>query len=219
MVESAMKKHILCYGDSNTWGYNSQTGGRYDDQVRWTRQLQALLGEDCLVGEAGLNGRTTVFEDPLNEGLNGLVHLLPAMSHHCPLDLLVIMLGTNDTKERFAATPRNITDGLRRLVNKAKGLELLFTNSQPRILIVGPIKIDERIYGEPLVAPGMGAGCVEKSHALPALFEALADELGCEYMDCNPHVTPALGDFMHFDPESNGRFAKALHDKIREILG
>lgn len=214
-----MKKHILCYGDSNTWGYCAATGGRYGDDVRWTRRLQEMLGADYLVAEAGLNGRTTVFEDPLNEGLNGLVHLLPAMSHHCPLDLLVIMLGTNDTKERFAATPRNITDGLRRLVNKAKGLELLFNGGSPRILIVAPIKIDERIYGEPLVAPGMGAGCVEKSHALPALFEALAAELGCDFMDCNPYVSPALGDFMHFDPDSNQRFAVALTDKIKEILG
>lgn len=217
-MNNTMKRHILCYGDSNTWGFCAATGGRYGDDIRWTMQLQKLLGDDYLVGEAGLNGRTTVFEDPLNEGLNGLVHLLPAMSHHCPLDLLVIMLGTNDTKERFSATPRNITDGLRRLVNKAKGLELLF-NGPPRILIVAPIKIDERIYGEPLVAPGMGAGCVEKSHALPELFEALAEELGCEFMDSNPHVTPALGDFMHFDPDSNQRFAKALHGKILEILG
>lgn len=214
-----MKQHILCYGDSNTWGFCAATGGRYGDDVRWTRRLQEMLGADYLVAEAGLNGRTTVFEDPLNEGLNGLHHLLPAMSHHAPLDLLVIMLGTNDTKERFAATPRNITDGLRRLVNKAKGLDLLFNGGSPRILIVAPIKIDERIYGEPLVAPGMGAGCVEKSHALPALFEELAQELGCDFMDCNPHVAPAYGDFMHFDPDSNQRFAAALTDKIKEILG
>ncbi|NLX82545.1 MAG: SGNH/GDSL hydrolase family protein [Clostridiales bacterium] len=212
------KKHILCYGDSNTWGYCAQTGGRYDDDVRWTCRLQDLLGEGYLVGEAGMSGRTTVFEDPLNEGLNGLTHLIPAMNHHCPLDLLVIMLGTNDTKERFSATPRNITDGLRRLVNKAKGMELLF-NGKPRILIVAPMKIDERLYGEAAVFPGMGAGCVEKSQALPALYEALAQELGCFYMDCNPHVSPALGDFMHFDLDSNQRFAKALQQKVLEILG
>jgi hypothetical protein len=72
------KKHILCYGDSNTWGYNAATGGRYDDDVRWTQRLGEMLGPDYLIGEAGLNGRTTVFEDPLNEGLNGLTHLLPA---------------------------------------------------------------------------------------------------------------------------------------------
>ncbi len=211
------KKHILCYGDSNTWGYNAATGGRYDDDVRWTQRLGVMLGEDYLIGEAGLNGRTTVFEDPLNEGLNGLTHLLPAMSAHCPLDLLVIMLGTNDTKERFAATGRNITDGLRRLVNKAKGLELW--NGQPRILVVAPIIIDERLYDVDTVAPGMGAGCVEKSRELPGLFEALAAELGCEYMDANPHVTPAFGDFMHFDLASNERFAKALTAKVKEILG
>lgn len=211
-------KHILCYGDSNTWGYDARSGGRYSDAERWPRQLARLLGEGYYVGEAGLNGRTTVFEDPLNEGLSGFTHLLPSMSHHAPLDLLVIMLGTNDTKERFAATPRNITDGLRRLVNKAKVLDLLWKDG-PKILIVAPIMIDPRLYEVELVAPGMGAGCVEKSQALPGLFQALAAELGCHYLDSNPYVTPALGDFMHFDPGSNDRFAAAMKDKISEILG
>lgn len=209
-------KHILCYGDSNTWGYCPQTGGRYADQVRWTRQLGKRLGEDYLVMEAGLSGRTCVFEDPLNEGLNGLPHLLPAMSAHAPLDLLVLMLGTNDCKERFAATPRNITDGLRRLVNKAKVLDLWV--EKPRILIVAPIKMDPRLYDIP-AGDGMGAGCVEKSHQLPALMEALAQELSCEFFDCNPYVTPAFNDFMHFDHDSNARFAAAMETKVREILG
>lgn len=210
------KKHVLCYGDSNTWGFHAKTGGRYDDQTRWTRQLADLLKEDYLIDESGLNGRTTVFEDPLHEGLNGLTHLLPAMSAHAPLDLLVIMLGTNDTKERFAATGRNIMDGMRRLVMKAKTLDLW--NGAPRILIVAPIIIDERIYGETIIAEGMGAGCAEKSRLLPALFEELAQELGCEFMDCNPHVTPAEGDYMHFDLESNTRFARAMAEKIKQIF-
>ena len=138
------KKHILCFGDSNTWGYCAQTGGRYEDDVRWTMQLSHRLGEDCLVIEEGLNGRTTVFEDPLNEGLCGLSMLTPILLSHAPLDLMVLMLGTNDCKQRFAATAFKIKDGLMRLVKKARQTQAW--RAEPRILIVAPIVIDRRLY-------------------------------------------------------------------------
>ena len=211
-------KHILCYGDSNTWGYCASTGGRYADDVRWPMQLQKNLGAEYYVQESGLSGRTTVFEDPLHEGMSALTHLLPAMSAHCPLDLMVIMLGTNDTKERFAANGRNITDGMRRLLLKAKSLTELWQGGVPNILLVAPIIIDKRLYTLEVIGEGMGAGSVEKSETLPRLYEGLAKELGCAYMDCNPYVTPADGDFMHFDLESNTRFANALTEKIRSLF-
>lgn len=212
-------KHILCYGDSNTWGYCAATGGRYADDMRWTRQLGQRLGDNYLVMECGLNGRTTVFDDPLCEGLNGLTHLMPAMSAHAPLDLLVIKLGTNDTKERFGATPYNIMEGLRRLVMKAQSLTDLWVDGKPRILIVAPIIIDERVYELETIGGHMGHGCAEKSRELPRFYQQLAKELDLDYMDCNPYVKPADGDFMHFDPDSNTRFARALETKVREILG
>lgn len=211
------KKHILCYGDSNTWGYEAATLGRYDDSTRWTMQLQKLLGEDYLILEAGQSGRTSVFEDPLNEGLNGLTMLLPTLMSHAPVDLMVLMLGTNDCKERFGATAKNITDGLMRLVKKAKQVEAWA--DKPRILLVAPIMIDERLYQHPEHGPGMGQGCVEKSRELPWRFERMAQEQGCFFLDCNPHVTPADNDFMHFDRESNVRFAAVLAGMIPGLLG
>ena len=210
------KKHILCFGDSNTWGYCAQTGGRYEDDVRWTMQLAKMLGDGYLVTEEGLNGRTTVFEDPLNEGLCGLSMLNPLLLSHAPLDLVVLMLGTNDCKQRFAATAFNIKDGLMRLVKKARQTEAW--RADPRILIVAPIVIDKRLYATPDNGPGMGEGSVEKSEQLPALFRAAADEFGCPFLDCNPYVTPAEGDFMHFDLGSNSRFAEAVAEKVKAIL-
>ena len=144
------KKHILCFGDSNTWGYDAATGGRFDDDTRWTMQLSKRLGEKYYVIEEGLSGRTTCFEDPLNEGLSGLSVLAPILQSHAPLDLLVLMLGTNDCKQRFAATPVNIKDALTRLVKKARQLDVW--RSVPRILIVAPIIIDERLYSSPNAA-------------------------------------------------------------------
>ncbi len=210
------RRHVLCFGDSNTWGYRGPEGGRFDDDTRWTMRMAGLLGSGYLVIEEGLSGRTTCFEDPLNEGLSGLAVLTPVLRSHAPLDLLIVMLGTNDCKQRFAATPVNIRDGLLRLVNKARGLDVW--RADPRILIVAPVVIDGRLDAS-VHAGGMGEGCVEKSRRLPALFEQMAAGQGLDFFDCNPFVTPAEGDFMHFDEPSHARFAEALAGKVREILG
>ena len=211
------KMHILCYGDSNTWGCSAATGTRYGDDTRWTRQLAARLGEAYLVIEEGLGGRTTVFEDPLNEGLSGIAPLTPILLSHVPLDLLVVMLGTNDCKVRFSATPRNIADGLRRLVRKAAQLDAW--RGKPIILIVAPIIMDERLYQNEEVSQSMGPLCVEKSRTLPALMKGIALEMGCAFMDCNPYVKAGHPDYMHFDPQSNTPFAEALAEKVRELIG
>lgn len=98
-----MKKHIICFGDSNTHGYCAMNDGRFDENERWTCLLQKSLGEDYLILEEGLSGRTTCLRDPVFEGLSGLDYLYPCLMSHEPVGLLVIMLGTNDTKERFSA--------------------------------------------------------------------------------------------------------------------
>lgn len=210
------RKHIVCYGDSNTWGYCAATGGRYEDDVRWTRLLQEQLGEGYLVAEEGVCGRTTVFEDPLGEGLCGFAHLAPALNAHSPLDLLVVMLGTNDCKQRYSANAQNIADGLARLVRRAK--ELPVWAGEPKVLIVAPMMIDPRVHQVPGIDQEMGEGCVEKSRKLPALLEQIARVTGCEFMDCNPYVQPGEADWMHFDEASQARFALALEAKIRVLL-
>ena len=106
--------NILCFGDSNTHGYNPKDTTRFEKNIRWTGILQNLLGEKDYVIEEGLSGRTTVFEDPINEGLCGLNYIVPCLMTHEPVDLLIIMLGTNDTKERFGANADVISLGLTR---------------------------------------------------------------------------------------------------------
>ena len=120
-----MKKHILCIGDSNTHGLctdpseSADHGSRYNEEERWTCLLQKALGAEYLVIEEGLSGRTTCFNVPLFDGLSGLDYIYPCLMSHEPVDLLVIMLGTNDTKERFGASAACIGLGLKRLVQKA----------------------------------------------------------------------------------------------------
>src|SRR3989338_4272861 len=115
-------KKIICYGDSNTWGCIPDSVERYSVGVRWTGLLQKMLGEDYEVIEEGLNGRTTVLDDPQVEriGKNGKTYLLPCLESQNPLDMVVVMLGTNDTKAKFNRTPQQIAEGLEELIRIIK---------------------------------------------------------------------------------------------------
>ena len=121
-----MKKHILCLGDSNTHGYCADPGdcddstlARFNEEERWTCLLQRALGDAYLVIEEGLSGRTTVFEDPLNEGMPALPYLAPCLKSHEPVSLLIMMLCSNDTKEYRGVIAFAFGQGMRRLVRKA----------------------------------------------------------------------------------------------------
>lgn len=96
-------KNVLCYGDSNTHGYDGVTGGRFPWGVRWTSLVQeALKEEQVRIIEEGQNGRTTVWDDPIEGMKSGLKYLIPCLESHSPLDVVVLMLGTNDIKQRFS---------------------------------------------------------------------------------------------------------------------
>ena len=112
-----MKKHILCLGDSNTHGYCADPadcadhGIRFNEDERWTCRLQTALGSEYLVTEEGLSGRTTVFVDPIHASMDALSVAYALLKSHEVIDLLIIMLGTNDVKERFGANAACIAAG------------------------------------------------------------------------------------------------------------
>ena len=171
-----MKKHIVCFGDSNTHGYCAEPddcadhGDRYNETERWTCLLQGLLGPDALVLEEGLSGRTTVFPDPLHESMAGLDVIYSVLMSHEPVDLLVIMLGTNDTKERLGANAACIGIGMERLIMKAKTVPC-WRDGKPNILVIAPPHIGEGLYNAPEGEP-MGKGCPEKSRRLAPFYAA-----------------------------------------------
>ena len=219
-----MKKHILCLGDSNTNGYCADPadcaggGDRFSEAERWTCRLQAALGEDYLVLEEGLSGRTTVFQDPLYEGLDALHYLWPCLKSHEPLSLLIIMLGTNDVKQRMGgASAFAISLGMRRLIQKAQTTDCWGTG-KPNILIIAPLPIDKRVEQSP-VADEMGQGAVEKSRELPAHLKQMAAENGVHFLDA-AELGLAFNqiDFMHLTRDSHARLAQALAEKVRELV-
>lgn len=212
------KKHIVCFGDSNTHGYRATDNGRYSEEERWTCLLQKQLGDGFLIIEEGLSGRTTSFPDPIHEGLSGLDYIYPCLMSHEPVDLLVIMLGTNDTKERFGSSPACISLGLKRLIAKAASTTDAWRGHQPNILVVTPKNIDKR-YEQTEVAHTMGAGCAEKSEGLAKEFQEIASLMGCHYLDANTVVTEQNHiDFMHLTKEGHQELADALTSFISSLF-
>ena len=214
----SVKKHIVCFGDSNTHGYRAIDGKRFDEEERWPCLLQRHLGDDYLVIEEGLSGRTTVFDDPLHPHLRGIDYIGGCLLSHEPVDLLIIMLGTNDTKERFSASAACIGLGMTRLVREAMTVQDCWASGHPNILIVTPQNIG-RGYENTLVRPTMGGGCAEKSEGLAAEYERIAREMGCSYLDANTAISAPTNDidYMHLTKEGHLQLADALADHIRKM--
>ena len=218
-----MKKHIICFGDSNTHGYcadpaDCADGGiRFSESERWTRLLQQHLGDEYLVIEEGLSGRTTCFDDPIHEGLNALDYIYPCLKSHETVDLLVIMLGTNDTKDRFYASAACIGIGMARLVKKAMATEC-WGGKAPNILVIAPPHIGEGMLRSD-VAATMGPGCVEKSRLLARYYREQCALIGCHFLDAE-----ALGcefnqiDFMHLTRAGHATLAAALSQTIPQLV-
>ena len=134
-------KRILCFGDSNTWGYEPATGNRYPEDVRWPGVLARELGGGFRVIEEALNGRTTVREDPVEENKNGMDYLRPCLESHAPLDLVIVALGINDLKARFFASASDAADGAGVLVSIAQRSGAGLEGGQPAVLLVAPPRV------------------------------------------------------------------------------
>ncbi len=214
-----MKKHIVCLGDSNTHGYaadvsDSRDGtDRFNEDERWTMRLQKALGDDYLVIEEGLGGRTTVFSDPLHEGMDALGHVYPILMSHEPVDLLIIMLGTNDTKERFSASPLVIACGMERLIKKVKSIEC-WKDGKSNILVVCPPPIREE-FREVFDVEWMGSDCVRKSRELAPLYKAVAERNGVRFFNADGCEFNRI-DCMHLTSRGHEKLAASLLPIVKE---
>ena len=205
-----MKKHIVCLGDSNTHGYCADPmdcadgGDRFNENERWPRVLEKLLGEDYLVLEEGLSGRTTVFPDPLHEVMPALDVAYPILMSHEPVDILIIMLGTIDTKDRLGMYVACIALGLGRLVDKCRSVPCWGTH-EPNILVICPPHI-----GRELKDPCMGSSCAEKSEELAKYMEPAATARGCAFLDAQGLAEFNKVDYMHLTRKGHADLAAKL---------
>lgn len=207
--------NILCFGDSNTHGFNPKDFSRYPPTVRFTGILQRMLPHDYII-EEGLSGRTTVFRDPLTYGLAGIDYMKPCLMSHKPIDLIIVMLGTNDTKERFAASAEVINLGLNRLIQEIKHTPEAFSNEKVEILIIAPLPLLEMIYQQEFGLT-MGKGCVEKSQKLVSLYSNTSKLTNCYFLDPSPYASCSEIDSTHLSAETHQIMAQLIYEKIVEI--
>lgn len=206
-------KTVLCYGDSNTYGYNPRTGFRYPEDIRWTGRLSKILGSDYRVIEEGCNGRTTVFDDPVEGWKNGLDYLKPCLNSHKPVDIVVMMLGSNDLKETFHASSDQIAEGAGVLVSTIREFTELKQGFIPEIILVSPPEIGAGIRNSTFCRSFL-ENAVERSKELGAKYRAVAARYGCRFLNAAEHIQPSDADSLHLDPEAH----EILAEKIAEIV-
>jgi lysophospholipase L1-like esterase len=205
---------IVAYGDSNTWGYDPAAGVRFAADVRWTGVMSRELGADYRVIEEGLNGRTSVFDDPIEPYRNGLNYLPPCLLSHAPLDLIIISLGCNDLKRRFWQSPADIAQGVERLVLTAKSFPVGPAGSAPDIILAAPPPIVElTAFADTF------EGAREKSRALGARYRAIAELHGIGVVDAGEHIHCSPLDGIHFEADQHARLGRVMAAAVRERLG
>ena len=216
-------KRVLCFGDSNTYGFDGRemavTGdfSRFDEETRWTHLLGNMLGNGWCVYEAGMGGRTTVFDDPLEYGRNGLKALDVVFKSNEPVDLVTIMLGTNDLKDMFNASAEVISWGMEQLIQRLQDLIARSRNPQTKILIIAPANVSATSAGSYMY--GFSEHSVAKGRELPRLYAALAQKYGCSFWDASRHVSVDPSDGTHLNPQGHRLFAESLLPVIQSILG
>ena len=207
-------KTVLCFGDSNTHGQiPGKDGGRYEKEIRWPGVLKSMLGDSFDVIEEGLGGRTTVFEDPIEEDKSGKAYLQQCLHSHKPIDLIIVMLGTNDLKIRFGLTAYDVSLGLETLVKKMRNEAFGADGRAPQILIIAPAPMREA----PLSVALMGKEGVEKSRLLAGYYKQVAQTLGAWFLDAGQFVEVSEVDGIHYTPEAHYNLARAIEEKIDEM--
>ena len=211
-------KTILCYGDSLTWGSDAETGGRHSREDRWPVVLQAALGDDAQVIAEGLRGRTTAFDEHLADCDRNGARILPTVLYtHAPVDLVILLLGTNDMKPAIAGTAVAAMQGMRRLVSLIELNALRDGSAEPpAILIVAPPPLCETANHE---YSAMFAGGIEQSKMLASLYADLADETGCGFYDAGSVAQTSPVDGVHLDAANTRAIGKGLEPVVRMMLG
>lgn len=203
---------ILCFGDSNTHGRDPKRKAeegiktRFSTDIRWTGQLQKMLGDGFEVIEEGLGGRTTDLDDPSSEGKNGLTYLTPCLGSHLPLDLVVLMLGTNDLKHIYHRTSQDIARAHKQLISVIRR----HAGDQTKILLISPVTVDEK---NPLAAENY-QGATDKSRQMGKELRKIAQEMNCDFLDLATIAQPSHYDGLHIDASSQTTIAKLIHKQI-----
>jgi lysophospholipase L1-like esterase len=204
---------VLCFGDSNTWGYVPGTGERLPRHERWPGRLAEALGPEWHVVEEGLRGRTATLDSPIAAGRRGLDYLWPCLESHAPLDVVVLFLGTNDVADRYGLPAADAAAAIARLAQIVlRAPEVGVDGQPPRVLLVAP---------PPLGRVDPAGGFASAPGKLERLAQHLREEaalLGCGFLELGT-VVRAYSDIdaVHFDPADQPAVAQAVEAAIRSL--
>ena len=231
---------ILCYGDSNTFGYNPMTGLRYPESVRWPKLLQARLdargiadsteaqgvadpakaqsdkGQTFRVIEEGCNGRTAAYIKEEEPWKYGLPYLKPCLNTHKPVNLLILMLGSNDLKKMFPADPEEIAASVKGLIETTVEFTKEKQGFAPQILLISPPEIGPEIETS-VFAESFDIDAVSRSKAFAPLYEKVARETGCDFLNAAALTGSLPEDSLHFMPADHASLADAVYSMVCKI--
>lgn len=210
-------KVILCFGDSNTWGQKPDKSGRTTVNMRWTGLLQDQLGKSYYVIEEGLGGRTIDIDDVNRPGRNGKEYFLPCVTSHSPLDIIIIMLGTNDLKTFYKRSVEDIAQSTRELVAIAKENAQTKKGKEPAIMLISPIHINDSAprFTE-FYTDYYDSHAAELSKQFAPALQKIATDTRCCFVDAAT-VSEAGEDGIHLSKESHKPLADLLYRKIKEL--
>ena len=210
-------KNILCFGDSNTWGYDPATQTRFSKDIRWTGVLQQLLGSNYNVIEEGLNGRTTNVNEKQDHGLGYFRPFRSAMDllsvlieTNSPLDLIIVMLGTNDLKTNFNQSSEMIAKNMRLVCESIIDNDYFQSKS---IILVSPTHINEE---SPNLLDSF-IGTTEASQSFSNSYRKISDDLDLYFLDASESVKTNKIDGLHWDTMQHSDFANSLFNKIKKV--
>lgn len=214
------KYRVVCFGDSNTWGYDPDGGVRFDEDSRWTALLQKDLGDKYIVFEEGQNGRSIANPDPWEGGTKcGMDYVLPMLETKQPVDLLVIMLGSNDLKTKFNLPAADIAGSMQLMISKIQGYCKNFIDcADMKILLVSPPALSEPFEESYFAEFFDDNDVVQRSKDLAKWYELVAERFNCCFLNATDKICAGKADHLHLDREGHRKLADLVRDKVLEIL-
>lgn len=207
---------VFCYGDSNTYGFNPVNGLRYPCSVRWTSRLQQILGDKYIVAEEGYNGRTTVHDDPEEGWRNGLKEIRQRLNIHKPVDVVILMLGTNDLKNFFPGTAREIAEHAGIVVKEIQSFAKEVQEFVPKIILASPLEVGAGIT-ESSFCTQFDETAVTRSREFAKYYREVAKHNGCVFFDAAQVAKASPIDSVHLTQEGHAKLAEAFAEVVKKL--
>jgi lysophospholipase L1-like esterase len=201
------QRKILCYGDSNTWGFDPRSGSRFPEEIRWPGVLGRCLGQGYWLIEDGLNGRTLCAFGMEGDPLNGCQHLPSAVEAHRPLDLAVVCLGINDLFVNPGVPLEELADELSAALRAARRID-----PPIRLLVLSPLPVNADLTNPEYREQ------VQKSRRLPAVIRRAAARQGASFLDPSQMIAASSRDGVHIEAEQHVALGRHLCALVPEIL-